>query len=29
LLDEGAVVRGTDVARVVAVASGMRVTWPA
>jgi ATP-dependent Clp protease ATP-binding subunit ClpA len=29
LLEEGAVVRGTDVARVVAVASGMRVTWPA
>ena len=28
LLEEGAVVRGTDVARVVAVATGMRVTWP-
>jgi ATP-dependent Clp protease ATP-binding subunit ClpA len=28
LLEEGAVVRGTDIARVVAVASGMRVTWP-
>ena len=28
LLEEGAVVRGGDVARVVAVATGMRVTWP-
>jgi ATP-dependent Clp protease ATP-binding subunit ClpA len=28
LLEEGAVVRGADVARVVAVATGMRVTWP-
>jgi len=28
LLEEGAVVRGMDVARVVAVASGTRVTWP-
>jgi len=29
LLEEGAVVRGGDVARVVAVATGMHVTWPA
>jgi ATP-dependent Clp protease ATP-binding subunit ClpA len=28
LLEEGAVVRGTDVARVVAAATGLRVTWP-
>ncbi len=28
LLEEGAVVRGSDIARVVAVATGMRVTWP-
>ena len=28
LLEEGAVVRGADVARVVAVATGARVTWP-
>ena len=28
LLEEGVVVRGNDVARVVAVASGARVTWP-
>jgi len=28
LLEEGAVVRGMDVARVVAVASGARVQWP-
>jgi len=28
LLEEGVVVRGTDIARVVAVATGGRVTWP-
>ena len=28
LLEEGVVVRGTDIARVVAVATGGSVTWP-